>query len=71
MAFLSEVGCLHGDVIVEPGQETAIKYIVEEVGKRRASGGGGKWISEHSLVGSNASNGVVKRAHQPVQAKRE
>ena len=68
VAFLTEVGCLHGDVIVK-SDENAIKCVVEEVGKHRAAAGGGKWIVEHSPVGASASNGSVERAIQSVEAQ--
>lgn len=55
MAFTSEVGCLHGDIVVWSDQGASIKYIVDDVGKRRASEGGGQWIVEHSPVGPSAS----------------
>lgn len=62
IAFLSETGCLHAGMVVRADQEdAAIKFVVEEVGKRRAPEGGGKRIIEHSLVGSSAPDGVVER----------
>ena len=41
--------------------------LVEDVGRRRAAVGGGRWICENSQVGSSASNGVAERAIQSVQ----
>lgn len=67
MVILSETGRLHVDVVVRSDQEAAIKHSVEEVGERRASDGGGKWIVEHSPVMSSASHGVVVRVMQSGQ----
>lgn len=67
MAFLKEIGCEHGDLIVKSVQEPAILSIVSEVGRLRAVGGGSKYINENSPVGSSASNGVVERAAQSVE----
>lgn len=67
IAFLSEIGCLHGDVVVRSDQEPAMVAVVNEVGRLRAAAGGGRWIVEHSPVGSSASNGVAERAIQAVQ----
>lgn len=50
MMFMSEVGCLHGDVVVWSDPEASIKYSVDDVGRRRASEGGGKWIVESGGV---------------------
>ena len=51
IAFLAEVGCLHGDVIVKSDQENEIKCVVEEIGRHRGAAGGGRWIVENSPVG--------------------
>jgi hypothetical protein len=67
LAFLDEVGCTHNDVTVKSDQEASINSLVDEIG--RARGGGGKWMKEHSPVGASASNGVVERAIQSVQAQ--
>jgi len=69
LAFLTEVGCMHKDVIVKSDQEPSIASIVNEIGKMRAMEGGGRWIVESSPVGASASNGVVERAIQSVQAQ--
>ncbi len=39
IAFLAEVGCLHGDAIVKSEQEPATKRLVEEIGRHRAAAG--------------------------------
>ena len=44
LAFLSEVGCLHGDLIVRSDQEPAITSLVNEVGRLRGAAGGGRFI---------------------------
>ena len=67
LAFLSEIGCLYGDVIVKSDQEPALISLAEDVGRRRGAVGGGRWICEKSPVGSSASNGVAERAIQSVQ----
>lgn len=67
LAFMEEVGCLHGDVVVKSDQEPAILAVLSDIGRMRAAAGGGKWISENSPVGASASNGVAERAIQAVQ----
>ena len=63
LAFLSEVGCLHGDLIVRSDQEPAIMSLVNEVGWLRGAAGAGRFIVEASPVGSSGSNGRVERGH--------
>ena len=48
-------------MIVKSDQEPGVASIVEDVVRRRALVGGGRWICENPLVGSSASNGVVER----------
>jgi hypothetical protein len=82
VAFMKEVGCQFGTVILKSDQEPAIKAVVEEMCKYRAAGGGAKTevvqievvrqpairsVVEASPVGSSASNGVVERAVQSVE----
>ena len=67
LAFLSEIGSLYGDVIIMSDQGPALISLVEDVGRRRAAAGGGRWICENSPVGSSASNGVAEMAIQSVQ----
>ena len=67
LAFLSEVGCLDGDLIVRSDQEPAITSLVNEVGRLRGAAGGGRFTVEASPVGSSGSNGRVERAIQSVQ----
>ena len=67
LAFLSEVGCFHGDLIVRSDQEPAITSLVNEVGRLRGAAGGGKFIVEASPVGSSGSNGRVEMSTQSVQ----
>jgi hypothetical protein len=67
VAFLREIGCEHGDMVVKSDQAPAIMAIVAEVGRLRAAGGGGRFITENSPVGSSASNGVVERAIRSVE----
>ena len=60
LAFLDEVGCLHQDMIVKSDQESSINSLVDEIGRMRAAeGSAGRWVKEHSLVGSSASSGIV------------
>ena len=68
MAFLIEIGCAFGDLLVKSDQEAAIMSIVEQVGRLRAANGGGKFVVENSPVGASASNRVVERAIQSVEA---
>ena len=67
-AFMKELGIEGGDVIVKTDQEPAIKYLVEEIARRKAEVGG-RWIRENSPVDSHASNGVVERGIQSVQGQ--
>ena len=69
MAFLEEIGCKHMDLVVKSDQEPAIQAIVDEVGRRRAAIGAGRFVVEHSPVGASASNGVAERAIQSVQGQ--
>ena len=48
---------------------SSICALIDETGRARAVGGGGKWMKEHSPVGSSASNGLVERAIQSVQGQ--
>ena len=62
-AYLREIGCKHGDLILKSDQEAAIMAIVGEVNRIRAANGGvGRTIEETSPVGSSSSNGIVERA---------
>ena len=67
VAFLEEVGALHGDIIMKSDQEPAILAIADAVARRKAEKGSGRAVMEHSPVKSSASNGVVERAIQSVQ----
>ncbi len=62
VAFMKEIGVVHGDVLVKTDQEPAIMAIIEEAGRVRAAEGGGRYVIEQSPVGSSASNGIVERA---------
>ena len=62
VAFMKEVGILHGDLLVKSDQEPAIKAILDDAGRVRSSEGGGRYIMEQSPVGSSASDGVGERA---------
>ena len=67
MAWLKEVGCEHGDLIIKSDNEPALKHLVEDWAKLRSTKGGGKTIIEHSPIKSSKSNGVVERAVQSCQ----
>ena len=62
VAFMREIGCELGDMIVKSDQEPAIMAIVTEVGRVRAASGSGRYVVENSPVGSSSSNGVIERA---------
>ena len=67
-AFLREIGCKNGDLILKSDQEPAIMSIVGEVSRIRAAQGGvGRTIEEVSPVGSSSSNGIVERAIQSIE----
>ena len=68
VTFLREIGLEHTDVIVKSDQEPTIKKLVDEVGHAR-NPTTSRWIVESSPVGSHASNGIVERAIQSVQAQ--
>jgi hypothetical protein len=55
VAFLSEVGCLYGDVIAKSDQEPAIRSLVDSIGRHKVVAGNGKWIVETPLFGASAS----------------
>ena len=67
LAFLSEIGCVHGDVTVKSVEEPAVESIVEECG----------WEGEQSVVVADGSartllwdrlhRTAMWRAIQPVQ----
>ena len=65
-AFLKELGIEGEDVIVKTDQEPSIKYLADEIGRRKAEVGG-RWIRENSPVDSHASNGVVERGIRSVE----
>ena len=52
--------------MVKSDQEPTIKEVVNDVGKLRAAGGGGKFVIENSPVGASASNGVIERGIQSI-----
>ena len=66
VAFLREIGCEQGDIIVKCDQEPAMIALMSEIGRLRAAVGQGKCIPEHSPVGSSASNGFIERGIQSV-----
>lgn len=49
-------------VVDEVGAGGRHQAIVDEIGKRRSSAGGDKWIVEHSPMGVSAWTSVVERA---------
>ena len=68
LAFMKEVGCKFGDMIVKSDQEPAILAILEHVARLRAAEGGGKTVPESSPVGDSRGNGLVERAIQSLEA---
>ena len=69
VGFLKEIGCLHGDIVIKSDQEAAIKAVVEDLARAKASEGSGRCIIENSPVGSSQSNGMVERGIQSVAAQ--
>ena len=69
VAFMREIGCEQGDVIVKSDQEPAVQAIITAVGKTRAAAGGGRMVVEASPVGQSASNGIAERAIGSVGAQ--
>ena len=67
-AFMTEIGCKNGDLILKSDQEPAIMALISEVSKLRAERGGvGRTIEEASPVGSSSSNGIVGRGIQSLE----
>ena len=66
-AWMVEIGCAYGDVIVKTDNEPALVALVEAPGRERTLKGGGGMTVEHSPVHSSKSNGVVERAVRAVQ----
>ena len=67
-AFLREIGCKHGDIILKSDQEPAIMSLVSDISRMRSENGGvGRTIEEASPVGSSSSNGIVERGAQSVE----
>ena len=66
-AWMVEVGCAYGDVVVKSDNEPALVALVEALGRERAAKGGGGMAVEHSPVHSSKSNGVVERSVRTVQ----
>ena len=67
VAWMKEVGCALGDMVMKSDQEAAIEAIVKNVGRIRAEQGGGKYHVKASPVASSRSNGSVERAILSVQ----
>ena len=65
-AFMKEVGCELGDIVVKYVQEPAILSVISDVGRQRAAGGRGKFVVERSPVGPSQSNGVIERGAQSI-----
>ena len=60
MAYLSEISVESGDVTMKSDQEPAMLSVLRDTGKARAVDKGGRYVLEHSPVGSSASNGMVE-----------
>ena len=45
-------------------QEPALRSIVEELGRLKATDGSGRYVIENSPVGASQSNGMIERAIQ-------
>ena len=69
MAFFQEVGCEFGDVVVKSDEEPSMQTVVQDVGRLRAAGGGGKYVMEHSPVKASASNGCIERGIQSIEGQ--
>ena len=54
----------HGRLVIDCGQEAALKSLVSEVARRR---GDAVTISEHSPVGDSQGNGFIERAVRTVE----
>ena len=70
-AFLREIGCKHGDLILKCDQEPAIMSQVNEISSkiRAANGGTGRTIEENRPVGSSSSNGIAERLFKVLRNK--
>ena len=68
VGFVKELGCENVDVVVKSDQEPAIRAMVREICRIR-SANGVRTIPESSPAYSSASNGVVERGVQTVEAQ--
>ena len=68
VGFMKELGCENVDAVVKSDQEPAIRAMVREVIRLR-SASGVRTIPEASPAYSSASNGVVERGVQTVEAQ--
>jgi len=68
VGFVKELGCENVDVVVKSDQEPAIRAMVREICRLR-SATGVRTIPESSPAYSSASNGVVERGVQTVEAQ--
>ena len=66
MAYLSEAGCESGDVTMKSDQEPSKVSILKDIEKVRATEKGGRYVLEHSPVGSSVTNGIIERFIQTV-----
>ena len=67
VAFMREVGCEQGDVVIHSDQEPAMQALITTIGRVRAAAGGSKMAVEASPVGHSASNGVIERGIREVE----
>ena len=67
VAFMREIGCEFGDLMMKSDNEESIKALVSDVVRVRAAGGPGRTNIETSKTYSSASNGVVERGIRSVQ----
>ena len=70
VAFLREVGCEQGDVIIKTDQEPAMLSLMTRMSEARASRGCGRCIMENSPVGSSGSNGIIEKGSKLSRSRR-
>jgi len=68
VGFMKELGCENLDIVVKSDQENAMKVMVRDISRLR-SASGVRTIPESSPTYSSASNGMVERGVQTVEAQ--
>ena len=57
------------DMVVKSDQVSALRPIVEDVGRLKITDGSGRYVLEYSPVGASQSNGMIEGAIQSVSGQ--